>query len=458
MRTTTTLLTRTAVAASVAVMAALAISIPASGDAPGALAQVVDIEFPQRIEKYRYTDFGRSASAADDRNGVAKFRVVERSGNCCENYITIDERGRLYDLGGKWINFTDDSGKTWRSVQPLEPLVNGEGTIAGAPGGDIIGVEWDPYSGDHLLSYKYDGKTETWEFLEAPLHTPFYDRPWLSVVPGPFEVLGEKVPYVVFVDGFPHRGPLLYSTDGLTYAQISHPLVDHNFAGETKGWLETKATKDLDWMEPNTNSPITPLGGGRALALPGPFVPDYSMFDPKSQQWTQHTFPGGSGFKGRILVDSEGRVHNFVPQGGFFDYRISRNGGKSWESTRITLPKGITTSAGLEVDFRVNAEVGTAAVAMHARDGNKNTDVDLVYTLDISRDKARTMRLYEVGKGDIDASSGVGQDIRFDFETVAIFPDGRIAVSFLDSTTGPVFHLQEPIDPDRLGPALAIEL
>ena len=42
--------------------------------------------------------------------------------------------------------------------------------------GDIVAIEWDVYSGDHLMSYKYTAASKTWEYLEAPLHTPFYDR------------------------------------------------------------------------------------------------------------------------------------------------------------------------------------------------------------------------------------------------------------------------------------------
>jgi len=433
------------------------VAVPASGDAPGAPAQVVDIEFPTRIETYRYTDFGDSPSSRDDRKGTAKFRVVERSGNCCENYLTIDQRGRLYDLGGRWINYTDNDGKSWKSVQSIEPLLNGEGTIAVAPGGDIIGVEWDPYSGDHLLSYKYDAALEEWQYLEAPLHTPFYDRPWLTVVPGPFTISGAEVPYVVFVDGYPHRGPFLYSTDGVTYIQTSNPFIDHNFTEPTKGWLKLKKHKDLDWMLPNSQSPITALGNGGALAAPGPFAQSWSLFDPKTQQWSAHTFPGGEDLDGTLLVDSKGRMHNLVTKGNVFDYRISSNGGKTWKTTTVPLPKDVTTPGGMQVDFRVNAELGMAAIGMHVRLGKSQTDGDILYTLDISGASARVKRLYEIGLGDIDASSGVGQNIRFDFETVAIFPDGRVAISFLDSTTGPAYHFAEAVQ-ERLSPALAIEL
>ncbi len=127
-------------------------------DAPGLPAEVVDFEPPVRVERYPYTDFGRSPSPRDDRRGTAAFRVVERTGNCCENYLTITPGGRLLDLGGSYVNFTDDLGKTWKQVRPLNPLVNGEGAIAAAPGGDIVGVEWDLYTADHLISYKYDAQ------------------------------------------------------------------------------------------------------------------------------------------------------------------------------------------------------------------------------------------------------------------------------------------------------------
>ncbi|MEA2447344.1 MAG: hypothetical protein QOK47_981, partial [Actinomycetota bacterium] len=164
---------------------AVAAALPARGQAPGAPAQVVGYEPPLRIERYKVTDFGRSASTRDDKTSKAKFRVAERTGNCCENYVTANSDGTIFDLGGSYINFTGDSGATWQSVRPVQPLVNGEGSIAVAPNGDIVGVEWDPYSGDHLMSYKYTAETKEWQYLEAPLHTPFYDRPWLTVVPGP---------------------------------------------------------------------------------------------------------------------------------------------------------------------------------------------------------------------------------------------------------------------------------
>jgi hypothetical protein len=389
-------------AAVTAAIAANAATSAAGNDAPGAPAQVVDYEPPSRIESYPVTDFGRSPSARDDRTSKARFRVIERTGNCCENYITIDSKGTLFDLGGRYINFTDDDGKTWKSVQ-------------------------------------------------TPIHTPFYDRPWLTVVPGPFTIGGTDVPYVTYVDGYPHRATYLYSTDGLTYVETSNPFLDQRMEAATEGWIKTGKESDLAWGLPNSNSPITPLGGGSALAAPGPFANSWSVLNPETLKWSALTLPDGAQLDGRVLVDSKGRLHNLIAQGQMFDYRISSNGGRTWKSLRVELPEGHSIS---EYDYRVSAEVGIAAVVIHAE--KSQGDADLLYTLGVAG-KPRLERLYEVGLGDTDSTPGVGQNTRLDFQTVAIYPDGRLAVSFLDSTTGPIYSLTEAVQ-DRLGPALAIEL
>ena len=430
---------------------------PATSQVPGVPAVVVDYEPPLRIERYTVTDFG-GPSPKDDRTYKKKFRVAERTGNCCENYVTSSASGRLFDLGGKYINFTDDDGRTWKQVQTVNPLVNGEGTLAVGPGGDILGVEWDPYSGDHLMAYKYDAEAEAWSYLESPLHTPFYDRPWMSVVPGPFSTALGDVPYVTFVDGFPHSGALLMSTDGLTYAQASSPFIDEDLEDPVKGWIKTKPNPILDWGQPNSNSPIIPLGGGRALAPPDSFGNEWSILNPDTLRWAPFSLPKGN-LDGRIQVDSKGRIHNFMPAAAGFIYRISSDGGRSWKELTVALPENFSNNGnGLQVDFRANAKLGLAAVALHGRDGKTQATKDIVYTLDITKDTPKLVRLYEIGLGDTNASSGVGQDIRFDFETVTFFPDGRIAVSFLDSTTAGVPHLAEPAGIVRIGPALAIEL
>src|SRR5688500_7355936 len=102
-------------------------------------AVVVDAVFMPKEGSYPMVDFGRSAGAKDDTDGTTDWTVVLSTGNCCENYLTSNSQGRLYDFGGSYINFTDDRGKKWKQVRPITPLVNGEGAIAMAPGGDVVG-------------------------------------------------------------------------------------------------------------------------------------------------------------------------------------------------------------------------------------------------------------------------------------------------------------------------------
>ena len=97
---------------------------------------------PTTIASYDTIDYSRSKP----RTGTTKWRVVQGTGNCCENYLTSTNAGRLLDFGGSYVNYTDDRGLHWKQVQPATPLVNGEGTLDLAPNGDVIAIGWDPYS------------------------------------------------------------------------------------------------------------------------------------------------------------------------------------------------------------------------------------------------------------------------------------------------------------------------
>ncbi|MGH2752569.1 MAG: hypothetical protein ACRDK3_17120 [Actinomycetota bacterium] len=434
----------------VMVAAALAVNASAGANAPIALdAQVVDIERPGSIFSYKTVAYPKSGAP---KKGSTSWRVVNNTGNCCENYLTTTRQGRLLDFGGTYINYTDDRGKSWKSVRPLQPLVNGEGAIAMGPNGDVLGVEWDPYSGDHLLSFKYDVSEEKWFYNEVPLHAPFYDREWIGVVPGPFEINGEKVPYITFIKGaWPSKELWLYSTDGVNYLQASSKFVDRTLNGVTEKALKTKRAGYFDWIQANSNTGLTPLGNGRALAAPDwPFNDEWSLFDRDTRSWTGYRFASGDRPTGRFQTDSAGRLHNLVPQRSEFTYRISTDGGRTWRSTSFALPKGHVIE---EFDFRANRFAGVGAVGVHAHDNKADKDRDLVYKLDITSNRPRLTRRQHVGEADIDGSSGVGASVRFDFETITIFPDGRVAVSFYDSTT----TTPSQTGTERISPAVAIE-
>jgi hypothetical protein len=188
---------------------------------PGLPAKVVSITRPTALKTYATVDYSKKTV------GKTTWRVVQGTGNCCEDYLTSTPKGRLLDFGGSFINYTDDQGLHWHQVQPLNPLVNGEGAIVVNPNGDIDAIGWDPYSGDHLQAFKYTAATKAWTYAEQPLHQPFYDREWITVLPGPFVINGQSYPYVTFVKGgYPWKDPAFYSTDGLTYTNASSMFLD----------------------------------------------------------------------------------------------------------------------------------------------------------------------------------------------------------------------------------------
>jgi hypothetical protein len=416
-------------------------------------ARIAVYEPPVSEATYDTVDYGRSASARDDRAARTTWRVVEETGNCCETYLTTTAGGRLLDFGGRFVNYSDDRGRTWRQVRPLTPLLNGEGAIVTAPGGDVLGVEWDPYSGDHLQFYKYEADTAQWLYTEMPLHQPFYDREWIAVVPGPVTIGGETHEYVSLVKGGIPKEVWFYSTDGLHYTQVTSKDLDRLLSGrEVEGPLPAAADPGNDWHQPNTSGGIAALGDGGALAAPD-FMGGWSLLDGETFTWSGYRFPGGEEPVGRFQVDSGGRVHNVVlaGDGDRFDYRVSADGGRTWKALTLQLPANHVVE---ELDFRANRAAGVAAVAMRAEDQAGGTDQDLVYKLDIAGPAPRLLRRYNVGLGDVNATGGVGNPVRFDFESVTVFADGRVAVSFLDSTTTmhhPVHGTEGP------APAIAIE-
>ena len=429
------------------VLAAILMAVlpAASARAQSLPASEVEIAPAQRVLSFPMVDYGTSDGPEDDRSGTTSWRLVNRTGNCCENYLTVTESGRLLDYGGSYINFSDDRGLTWKSVRPVTPLVNGEGAIVAGPGGDILGVQWDPYSGDRLQAYKYDAAAESWGYLEVPYHEPFYDREWVGVVPGKRTGDGPQ-PYTTYFKGGASGKELWYrSDDGITYTTVSSKAADTKVTDPVQGPLPTAPNPELDWVQSNTRMGMTALGDGRALAAPD-LESTWALLDPETRRWSAFNFPGGAP-SGLYQVDSLGRIHNVDIEGGTVEYSMSGDGGVTWKRETFTLPP---SHAAELVDFRANRQAGTAAVAVRA---SAKTDVDIVYTLDITGDAPRLRRRYTIGKGDFNSTAGVLSNNRMDFQTVAIYRDGRVAVSVLDSTTTADSLRQGEIE----GPELAIE-
>jgi hypothetical protein len=426
-----------AAAAAAGLVALIPSTVVTHAQAPPVRFPATEADYLPQIENLRYS----ALTPAGKETGKATWRVVKDTGNCCENYLLATPQGRLLDFGGTYARFTDDAGLKWKEVRPIEPLVSGEGGISYAPNGDIVGMTWDPYSGDHIVTFKYEAADKTWYSSETKLHTPFYDRPWHGVIEGPFDVGGQIYPYISVIMSNYLVGRELYmvSTDGLNYFIPNARWIERRLGVVQK--LEMKDDPWVDYGQPQVESGLTPLPGGGALAA------DYvalslgqaetrAYLKPPRFKWSDHEMPQQSG---RILADSRQRLHLVdAPIGAkSLTFKTSTDGGQQWDSVKVPLLKGFVVE---DMDFKVNAALGISAVAIHAHHVKKNVDQDFVYRFDIKKPSPRLERIFKVGAGDKSVSSGVGADLRFDFATIAILPDGTIATSFVDST-----HLQPSV-------------
>lgn len=403
--------------------------------------------FAQEVTSYPVLD------GSSRQIGSTRWRVIKSAGNCCENYLAATASGRLLNLGGTYLHFSDDQGQTWQTVYPPDPLVGGEGAVTVAPGGDIVAVGWDVYSGDRLLAYKFDAASGAWSYSHTPLHAPFFDRPWLAAVKGPFSVGPITVPYITILKGgWPTKETWYYSLDGLNYLTATSKVVEQlATTAKAEDWLQLHPDPEADWTQPISLSGVTPLAGGGAVAMnadlltlwPTPFA----VLQPPALRWSSFKFAGNPGRAGRMLSDSRGRLHMVSIGPGNRDirsliYGISSDGGRTWGETTITFPNGAVLDT---FDFKVNAGLGIGVIAAHVRDPSSNADQDLVYKFDINDDRPALSRLYFVGRGGEAFGSNVADlGPRFDFASVVILPDGRIATSFGDA--------------DHEQPALAVEI
>lgn len=411
---------------------------------------------PSALEPFETSSHMRSyplLSQAGDQIGLADYRVVEGTGNCCENYLAATPSGRIVDFGGTFPVYSDDYGTSWTQVRA--PLYFGEGAIVGAPGGDLVGVSWDPYGGDKLYAFKYTAAQDTWEWLPMPLHTPFYDRPWISVIPGPFADI--DAPYISIVrGGVPYTEPWLVSMDGLLYAETETPYLSELMNGGGNV-LNPAASADADWTQPISRALISPLGAGRATYLVERGTSTAScdrMVMSSSRRWSC----GPTSVPGTTVSDSQGRIHKVVmPVGDGPPSTLmygSSNDGTVWNEIDLRLPKGGDVVQ--YYDHKANAELGIAVVAVHTRNPGTKQDADYLFKIDISGSQPRLISIMQIGKGDAEVYYGfdpgceleiVGlydcPDSRFDFTSVVILPNGKLAVGFIDS--------------EHIRPAIAIE-
>ena len=365
--------------------------------------------------------------------GTQAWRVVNGTGNCCENHVVVDAEGRIFDVGGSRPAFSEDEGLTWSWPDIMLEPRGGEGAGAIAPNGDFVGVVWEPGMGDRVVTYKREAATGAWRVSQVALHTPFFDRPWVGVAQGPFQVAGTTYPYAVLLSGGAPVDTTYVSFDGVTYALPSTHLTSVNVLPRAPRWLDQPAQPWADWSQPTSHARTAPLPSGGALLGTALFC-FWTHFatDGTMRCHVDPTFRWPP--SGILRVDSLGRLHVFEQGEGGFTHHLSVDGGRSYARTWHPLPPDLIA---VSWDAVANGALDAAAVSILAED---SADVEtarsrtLVYKLD-DLSGAGTRRILQLGEGDLHFGHAftASSAPRFDFVTVGMLPDGRVVTSFGDA-------------------------
>lgn len=360
--------------------------------------------------------------------GTHAWRIANGTGNCCENHVSATATGRLVDTGSETAIYSDDGGATWRRVSGALFPREGEGSGVSAPNGDFVGMTWDPYSGDRVTTFKHVAAENAWYSSVIALHSPFYDRPWIGIVPGPIRIGDTEAPYMsVMSGGWPIR-TTYYSLDGLTY--FLPPPATLASLQRASFWLDFPAVAWADYVQPISHARIVPLPSGGAL-VPGTGCAWAHL----RTDGTSACFTLGDGSplpNGLLRFDSQGRLHAWEGINGGFRHRISDDGARTWlHWANHTYPAGARL---VSWDAAANGAADAAALSVQLTQ-NGATRI-LVYKV-VNVSSAPTTTIHQVGLANFAFGSGIlAGGPRMDFMTTAMLPDGRVAVTFGDSLHG----------------------
>ncbi len=383
-------------------------------------------------------------------------------GNCCEHYIATTIEGDIMNIGGEYPVYTEDRGHAWdtyipgvlpdtqcRTFVPTNPGQEGlgEGSIVQATNGDIISMTWFPYIGadgkiDKFYALLYDDSEEEWKWCYNRITEPFYDRSWQVEVVGPISSsLGSGDWASIIVSNFWHQtqnagGQI--SVDGLNYYPFQFP---NRGGGEPTIELDLNFTEaDLpayyDVNKPHKEMRSFPLPSG-GLLFPNYYDNGNAAYMDTTLSWNELEVQFPSEY---CQIDSTGLIHCMKNTGTDFTHFISSDGANSWQN--YTYQMGNVSTSIEEWEFQANGELDLFVLNIRYQ-SSEGPDVDMVYHVrEYSEDMSPDTLTY-IGEGDLDSTSGAGNDIRFDFASLAILSDGGVVVAFHDSTdVDPLFAVE----------------
>ncbi len=388
-------------------------------------------------------------------------------GNCCEHYIATTIEGDIMIIGGEYPVYTEDRGHVWdtyipgvlpdtqcRSFVPTNPGQEGlgEGSIVQATNGDIISMSWFPYIGadgkiDKFYAILYDDSEEEWKWCYNRITEPFYDRSWQVEVVGPISSsLGNGDWASIIVSNFWHQtqnagGQI--SVDGLNYYPFQFP---NRGGGDPTIELDLNFTEsDLpayyDVNKPHKEMRSFPLPSG-GLLFPNYYDSGNAAYMDTTLSWNELEVQFPSEY---CQIDTTGSIHCVKNSGTVFTHFISTDGAISWQN--YTYEMGEVSSEIEEWEFQANGDLDLFVLNIRYQ-STEGPDVDMVYHVRGYSEDMSPDTLTYVGQGDLDSTSGAGNDIRFDFASLAILSDGGVVVAYHDSTDpDPLFAVELELPP-----------
>ena len=127
-------------------------------------------------------------------------------------------------------------------------------------------------------------------------------------------------------------------------------------------------------------------------------------------------------------------------------HQISWDGGETWTNETYNLSDPdfveIPASSIEEWEFHSNGahDLFVLAVRYQSAEG---PDIDLAFHVRDFSQGITPDTMTKIGLGDLDSTSGAGQDIRFDFASMAILNDGGAVIAYHDSSDeDPLFAVE----------------
>ncbi len=430
------------------------------------------LELPHSHDDARNFTVGDPFSNATWGNASWSVYGNEEGGNCCEHYLAATKEGWILNFGGEYPTWSEDRGHTWQEWQPTlitqfgcrtpkytipgqEGL--GEGSIVQATNGDLISMGWFPYpsssGGDQFYAFLYDAEDQEWSWCFNRLTEPFYDRSWQVEVIGPIDSsIGSGEYASLVISNFWHqssnRGGQI-SVDGLNYYYFEFPDKNEDLDVVQIDLEFDELGPEWDFTKPHKEMRAFPVPSG------GLYFPSFfndggdAWLDTNLNWWRAETSAGNSLPSEYCALDSSTALHCVVAGDTSVTHYISWDGGNNW--TNQTYDISSKASDLEEWEFHSNG-VQDLFVLNVRYQSSEGPDVDVAWHVREFSQSLEPDQLTYLGQGDLDSASGAGEDIRFDFASMGILPDGGSFIAYHDSTdVDPLFGLELYL-PEYYGP------